>query len=374
MLATPALADTLEVQPIQVGAETVRYMQGVATVDLKLTHGAVQIRPLPMDHGSLAFAVAVYNGGIQPANIGGDNFTVQAGSQTLAVFSVDQLVRKANNRAGWTQFGLAMLGGIASGAAASQRDTYSASLYTPYGSYHSYYTAPSINGQMQANSIASSTGFAIASVQNQLDQTRDQLANDIVQLSTIDSGRSYGGKIIVEKIRDVRLPQRVTITVEWNGEQYPFAFQLAKQGTPAPAFTAITPIRAEQGNQAEPYGRGTTPVTTALRRPNELAPVDLERVVRRTAELMPRPTLMDDGTTISRFEATGSLLVLTAKGPRSQTSLSDSVRADANKAICTQRALLPLLHQGASIRADYVGISGHDLGTVTVTADTCGFW
>lgn len=29
----------------------------------------------------------------------------------------------------------------------------------------------------------------------------------------------------------------MSIIVNWNGEQYPFSFQIAKSGTPAPAFT-----------------------------------------------------------------------------------------------------------------------------------------
>ena len=29
---------------------------------------------------------------------------------------------------------------------------------------------------------------------------------------------------------------QVTMTVDWNGRQYPFSFQVAKPGTPAPAF------------------------------------------------------------------------------------------------------------------------------------------
>lgn len=61
-------------------------------------------------------------------------------------------------------------------------------------------------------------------------------------MSTIDPGQSYVGKIVVRKIKNAKLPQRVTITVNWNGEQYPFAFQLAKAGTLAPEFTELTPL------------------------------------------------------------------------------------------------------------------------------------
>jgi hypothetical protein len=119
--AGSAGAGELLVQPVQVGHETVRYLQGVATVDLQGKHGAVQITPLPFDHGGMSFSIAVLNDGDQSTNIDIDAFRLTANDQLLGVFSKDKLVKKAQNRAMWSQIGLAALGGIAAGAAASQR-------------------------------------------------------------------------------------------------------------------------------------------------------------------------------------------------------------------------------------------------------------
>src|SRR3546814_15278403 len=88
-----------------------------------------------------------------PANIDITNFSVQAGEQSLAVFSRHDLEKKAKNRAMWTQIGIAALGGLAAAGAASQRDTYRSSFYTPRGSFHGYYSAPSAIGQIQAAAI-----------------------------------------------------------------------------------------------------------------------------------------------------------------------------------------------------------------------------
>lgn len=243
LVAVPgaALAASPVVQPVQTGAETVRFSQGVPTVELQLRNGAVQIRPLPMERGSIAFSVAVFNGGSSPANIDIANFDVATGDRRLAVFSVDDLIRKAKNRAMWSQIGLALAGGIAAAGAASQRDTYTSTFYTPRATYHSVYSAPSAWGQVQAAAITAGTAYGVVAIQNQLDRTREALGNEVVQMSTVDPGHSYAGKIVVEKIRGARLPQRVTVTVDWNGERYPFAFQLAKAGTPQPVFTALTP-------------------------------------------------------------------------------------------------------------------------------------
>lgn len=246
-VAAPALAKDPVVQPVQVGSETVRYVQGSATLDLRQTKGAVQVRPLPMDHGSLAFAVAVFNGGDTPANIDTGNFVALAGKQTLSPFTMQQLAGKAKSRARWKQFGVAMLGGLGAAAAASQRDYYSGTTFTPYGTYHSTFSAPSVAGQFQAAAITAGTAYSIVKLQQQLDGALNALAENVVQTTTIEPGQTYGGKIVFTKISGQKLPQRVHLTVSWNGEQYPFAFQLAKDGTPAPVFQAITPTEDMRG-------------------------------------------------------------------------------------------------------------------------------
>lgn len=264
MLSVPATASAGEpvVQPVQIGAETVRYDRAVPTLDLRQQRGAVQIRPLPMDHGSLAFSVAVFNGGEAPVNIDTSNFTVTSGTQTLGVFSVDQLIAKAKNRAMWSQIGVAALGGLAAAAAASQRDTYRSTLYTPRGVYRGYYSAPSAMGQLQATAIVAGTGVGLVAIQNQLDRTREALGNDVVQMSTVNPGASYAGKIVLHKIKRAKLPQRVTITVNWNEEQYAFAFQMAKAGTPAPVFTALTAAMSDAVEEPAPVAATVQPLVS----------------------------------------------------------------------------------------------------------------
>jgi hypothetical protein len=98
-----------------------------------------------------------------------------------------------------------------------------------------------VAGQFQAAAIGVGTGIAIAGVQNRLDQTRVALGNNIVQLTTVDPGEGYAGQIIVEKMKSPKYPQRVDIVVRWNDEDYRFAFQAAKGGTPAPRFVTRAP-------------------------------------------------------------------------------------------------------------------------------------
>jgi len=71
-----------------------------------------------------------------------------------------------------------------------------------------------------------------------------------MQMTTVDPGDSYAGTIIFQKVKFTKLPMKVTMTVDWNGRKYPFAFQIAKPGTPAPAFTAAPIVERAETAQA----------------------------------------------------------------------------------------------------------------------------
>ncbi|WP_235037478.1 hypothetical protein [Novosphingobium sp. 18050] len=232
-------APKLLIQPIQTAEESIRYNHGVPTVDQVSVGGSVQVRPAPIDHGSLAFNVAVFNDGKQSANLDVTSFTLTSNGVTVAAMTVDTLEKKAKSRAMWTQIGLAAVGGLGAAAAASQRDTYRSTLYTPRGAYHHVYSAPSVAGQIQATAIAAGTGIGIATIQSRLDQKLEELGEDVIQMTTVSPGESYAGMIVFEKVKLTALPAQVTMTVNWNGIAYPFTFQVAKPGTPAPLFKPI---------------------------------------------------------------------------------------------------------------------------------------
>lgn len=236
-VSNQAVAGGLAVWPVQVGNETARFVQGVATLDLETEGGAVQITPLPFDHGSLSFDVAVFNKGAQPANFDIDNIRLEAGAQVLAVLSKDQLEAKAKSRAMWSQIGVAMLAGAAAAAAASAKttNTYRSRYVTPRGVYShtSTFTDNSIGTVGAVASVAAGTA-GVVSIQQRLDRTVADLNEEIVQKTTVDPDSGYAGRIVVEKIKDRKLPQQVRMIVNWNGVAYPFAFQIGKIGSPPP--------------------------------------------------------------------------------------------------------------------------------------------
>lgn len=242
LLALPAqaIAKPLAVHAVQLGNETARFDKGEVTLDLAGKKGVIQVSPLGWDHGSLSFSVAVYNDSDEPANFDIDNISVSAGAQTLAVFSREELESKAKSRATWSTIGMIALGGLAAAAAASSRDHYRSTYVTPRGVYRYHLSAPSAAGQVAAAASIATAGVGVAAVQRNLDETRAALRDQIIQRTTVDPHSFYAGRIVVEKIKARTAPQEVRLTVRWNGEEYPFAFQIAKAGSKAPPFTALT--------------------------------------------------------------------------------------------------------------------------------------
>jgi hypothetical protein len=366
------------IQPVQVGSETVRYDQGVATVELFQRQGSVQIQPMPVDHGSLSFFVGVYNAGQLPANIDITNFSVTAGDQSLAVFSRQDLEKKAKNRAMWTQIGIAALGGLAAAGAASQRDTYHSTIYTPRGTYHGYYSAPSAIGQLQAAAITAGTGYAIYNVQQRLDQTRRELADSVVQLSTVDPDRSYGGKIVLAKIKNKKLPQVVTITLDWNGERYPFAFRLVKPGTPAPVYTNLATLAPQSPTEGEAIDAldvdEAAPAAPAAKAENfsQGSSSDLEAEVVSAVQSINTPMAFIEKTTLSKVRADGKVLVMTALVNQKGAVVTENGRRQIVRKICEINPAL--LRAGATVRVDlYEGAAarGQAFDAVVATRKDC---
>lgn len=258
--SSAALADDgMVVQPVQVGAESLRYDQGAATLDLAGRLGSVQVRPIQFDHGRLVFSVAVYNGSNKPNNVDPSNFEVRAGDQSVGTLSVNDLQKQAKHRAMWKQIGVAAVGSIAAGLASSQRDTYSTTLYTPHWTYHATYSAPSLAGQLQADAIIAGSSVAIARIRAGLDETRRALGQEMLQLTTVNPGYSYGGKLVLDKIKEQGDVTRLTMIVHWNGEDYPFAFQIARQGTPTPQFVMKEASAPVPLTQPQPLSNSIVP-------------------------------------------------------------------------------------------------------------------
>jgi hypothetical protein len=217
------------------GAEGARFIKGVPTLELPLKYGAVQVRPLGFDHNDTVFAVAVFNAGGAPANIALEDMHATLNDQPIRIWTGQDLARQAKNRAMWAQLGIAFLTVAGSAAAASQRDYYHSTFATPHGVYSFSSSYPSVSGQLLANSIAANGALSMAFVQQRLDTALANIDENVVQRTTVDPGMAYGAIVVVDRVDYSKAPLELHLTINWNGESYPFAFLLTKQGQPSPA-------------------------------------------------------------------------------------------------------------------------------------------
>lgn len=235
LFATPAEAGKpFDIHGLIVGNEGARYVKGVPTLDLQQQRGAIELRSLGFYNNRPVFAIAFYNAGPDPVNIGLEDIHATSNGSPLRVFPVEELERQAKHKAWWTQFGLALLGGVSAGLAASSRDTYRSTISGPYGTYTVHSSFPSLAGQLQADRIQTDTAYGIAAIQYQLDRTIELINDHVVQRTTIDPGSSYAGLLILDKLKAGDPPFELHLDVDWNDERYPFAYVMQKRGRPVP--------------------------------------------------------------------------------------------------------------------------------------------
>ena len=246
-VAVQANAGGMMLYPVQTGAETLRFMTGVPTLNLETPTGAVQITPLPFDHGHVTVGISVYNKGSQPFNFGVENIRAQIEGRPTVVLSSSELQKRAKSRAMWSQIGIAMLAGAAA-AAASQAYTTNhsyGSVRTPRGTYSwtSSYRDNSL-GVLGATAAVAGGTAGIVGIQNRLDYTLANLSSEIIQTTTIDPESSYGGRVVIEKDDKAKMPYNVRIVMSLNGLDYPFVFRVTKEGVSMPAPYVVSQVSA----------------------------------------------------------------------------------------------------------------------------------
>lgn len=242
-------SDALVIQPMPLDGVTVRYVRGAATLSRQQQRGMVQLRPMRFDRGRISFSVAVFNDGPAPVNFDRGNVSVRVDGRFIAILSYDTLVKQAERRAGLSQFGVAVVGILAAGATASQRDTYSATYRTPYGTYRSTVSVPKPTAGIETIEVLRATTFTASDIQNRLDRTIDALSDEIVQRTTVDPGDSYGGRVVVEKATFKPGASELRVNVRWYGEDYAFLLRVVKTGTPEPDLPITPPpedVRQEE--------------------------------------------------------------------------------------------------------------------------------
>ena len=245
LLALPgfltACATSYTITPIPDSDQEVRYLQGTPTTYSERAGSAIQVTPYGInDEGRLVFGVAAFNKSLAPQNFGVENINVAGpNGENVRVFTSAELQSEAKNRAAWAEFAL-LMAGAASAAAASENAyrTTSGSVSGPYGT-SSFYARTYDPGLAYAGTAAATAGtvYGIAQVQNSLDSTLTRLRGEVLQTTTIDPGRSFGGTSISESLHG-DYPRKFSLAVHWGAEQHSFQFVVTKEGQAPPAIPA----------------------------------------------------------------------------------------------------------------------------------------
>jgi hypothetical protein len=224
-ISVPALAKPISIKPVPREGQTVRYEKGDPTIEDDMTNGAVRIMPIPsLDHGSLQFMVVAFNKGTESTNFGVENVFMTRGAERIACFTKDELESKAKNRAMWSQIGIAMLAGV---AAAAQNNNTIITTQTPRGGiYTTRIQNPGLSGGQVAAIAAGAGGIALS--QYRLQQTLDNLNDEILQTTTVDPDGTYGGRVVLNKIKKTKYPENISVTVNFAGEDHVFDFIVTK--------------------------------------------------------------------------------------------------------------------------------------------------
>jgi hypothetical protein len=303
VLAFPALlsacATSYTITPIPSDGQQVRYLQGTATTFSEKRGSAIQVTPYGVNQeGRLVFAVAAFNKSMSPQNFGVENVhLLGANGEQVKVFTSNELQSEAKNRATWAQVGIVLAGISAAAAAnASAYSTTSGSVYSRYGSA-SFYAQTYDPAVAYAGTAAASanTAYGIAQVQYALDNTLTRLRGEILQTTTIDPGKSFGGTTISESLRG-DYPRKFSVSVLWGTDEHAFSFVVTKEGQPIPQIPQSALAAPSTVRQSAPVLKpeGAPPIQNAAfqsETPNQEAKTVLQEsdTLRQTSDTLKQP-------------------------------------------------------------------------------------
>lgn len=224
-----ACATSYTMTPHPTAGQSVRYVQGRATIFAEGTNGAVQVTALgPNEKGRLIYSVAAQNRSAEPHNFGSENVTLSANGAPVRVFSYNDLERMAKNEA-TTLLVLTALAGGAAAAAAYSGPTSTSTTYTPYGTYRTETTNRAAQA-VAASAATASSAIQMRQISDNLDDTLANLGMNVLQTTTIDPEDDFGGQVIADRVSIPKAGELGTsLTVTFAGEDYVVNFGISQQ-------------------------------------------------------------------------------------------------------------------------------------------------
>ncbi len=221
-------------QPIQSAAESVRFDRGEYVVDAQGSRAAVQLRSVT-EHGSTSFDVFILNTGFAPINVDVSDIQIDGTEEPVRVLTRAELEHNAEHRARWQKFWSVVGTGLIAAGQASARNYYHVTTATPYGVIRSGISTPCTSCQLAASYTLAAGSTRIGRIQETLDQTRAAIGAQAFQLSTINPGQAYGGRIFLTRFKH-QAGENIRMTVNVDGEPFAFGFHFVPEGGPTPSY------------------------------------------------------------------------------------------------------------------------------------------
>jgi hypothetical protein len=221
-LALAGCATSYSLQPT--ASDDVRYKDGVPFLRSAMTETKVAVAPgRRVFNGRMSMVVGAWNNSSSPLNFGPENIRVSTSNGTqLRVYSIDDLEREADRRAGW-QTAIAAVGAVSGTISASQPTT----AYVGGTPVTVYDPAASEAAQSEVNERSAQE---LASIEAQKDRAIGQYENSILRTTTVDPGSSITGSIVIDKPTfSSGEQQTIHVTVDFGPDHHAFELNVAAQ-------------------------------------------------------------------------------------------------------------------------------------------------
>lgn len=211
-MAAPTVAGDYTSKPVPIETDSLTYYKGVPVLERSTSFGKVRITSIGEETGKPAFVVEILNETEAPINFGTENITAKISGQAkpAVVYTANDIQKMVQNKANWAAALTAMAGASANntsyGTACGYGSCVTASVTTP-----DYYARA--NAARQVSAIRENEAGRI-----------DELSQNYLQLTTVQPGEGYGGRVAISKPKPKKWPALLTLTV--MGE--PVAFEISK--------------------------------------------------------------------------------------------------------------------------------------------------
>ena len=231
---TALAAKEVTLKPVASEDVAIRYVQGVPTASVADENGGVMVTQTEEIYGRVRLRVAFSNASNEAVNFGIENITATIDGEPVNILTADDLEQIAKRKAGWTNFAIAMAGGLGAAAANMNANrTYTTVGRGPFGSYYSQTTVHDPALAMVGTAAAvGGAAYGISQVNSNLEKTLAAINDNVIQTTTVDPLNNYGGLMVIDKFKLKKgAPGRLELVIRRSAADtvgYRVSFQIAQ--------------------------------------------------------------------------------------------------------------------------------------------------